>query len=242
MMFRWFLAGLACAGILTPLGASAAPAKAGPTQITVTGQGTASAMPDMATETFTIATNAQSASSAASDNNARYDRLLRGLEGLGIAHADIRTTSYNVNYTPPPETQPQPAGAPIPPVRERSGYFVYRGITVTLHRLPLVGKAIDTAIASGVTDIGGVAFGISDRKGQLALALRSAVRDGLAQAQAMAAAAGLRIVRVRFMQQGFASPPTPMVRMASAAPAPPTQIEPGSVETQATVTITYDAQ
>lgn len=199
-------------------------------------------MPDMATESFTISTNAQSASQATSDNNARYERLVSGLEALGIAHGDIRTTSYNVSYTPPPE--PQPAGV-TPPVRERWGYFVYRGVTVTLHRLPLVSKAIDTAIAAGVTDIGGVAFGIADRKGQQSLALRAAVRDALAQAQAMAAAAGLRIVRVRFMQQGFASTPVPMVKMASAmapTPSPPTQIEPGSVETQATVTVTYDAQ
>lgn len=230
--------------MVLPLAASAAPAKAAATQIMVTGQGTASAMPDMATETFTIATNAQSAAAATSDNNVRYDRLAKGLEGLGIAHGDIRTTSYNVNYTPPPDPQPESGGA-MPPVRERTGYFVYRGVTVTLHRLSLVGKAIDTAIASGVTDIGGVAYGISDRKGQQTVALRAAVRDGLAQAQAMAAAAGLHIVRVRSMQQGYASPPVPLARMAATAmpaPAPPTQIEPGSIETQATVTITYDAQ
>lgn len=239
MMFRRVLGAMVCAAFAMPSAGIAAPAKA-PTQITVSGQGTASAMPDMATESFTISTNAQSAAQATSDNNARYERLLSGLEALGIEHGDIRTTSYNVSYTPPPD--PQPAGV-TPPVRERSGYFVYRGVTVTLHRLPLVGKAIDSAIAAGVTDIGGVAFGISDRKGQQSLALRAAVRDAQAQAQAMAAAAGLHIVRVRFMQQGFASAPVPMVKMASAAaPSPPTQIEPGSVETQATVTVTYDAQ
>jgi uncharacterized protein YggE len=128
-------------------------------------------------------------------------------------------------------------------VRERYGYFVYRGVTVTLHRLPLVGKAIDAAIGAGVTDIGGVAFGVSDRKGQQQQALRAAVADARAQAEAMAAAAGLHITRIRTMQQGFASPPVPMVRemaLPKAAPAP-TEIEPSSVETQATVTITYDA-
>ncbi len=236
-MFRVLLAALAGAAVLVPAAVSAAP-----TQITVIGQGVSTAMPDMATEQFTISTNSDSAAAAVSDNNARYDRLSRGLEALGIAHTDIRTTSYNVNYSPPPQPQP---GAALPPVRERSGYFVYRGVSVTLHQLPLVGKAIDTAIAAGVTDVGGVSYGVSDRAGQRNRALRAAVSDARAQAEAMAAAAGLRISRIRTMQQGFASPPTPMVRtMAGAIPAgmpAPTEIEPSSIETQANVTITYDA-
>lgn len=213
------------------------------TLITVTGQGVSNASPDMATETFTIATNADTAAQATSDNNARYDRLAKALAGLGIASSDIRTTSYNVNYTPPPQTQRVPGGPVAPPVQERYGYFVYRGVTVTLHKLPLVGKAVDAAIAAGVTDIGGVAFGVTDRKGQRDRALQSAVTDARAQAEAMAAAAGLHVKRIRTMQQGFAQPPVPvmMKTMAAAAPNPPTEIEPSSVETQATVTITYEA-
>jgi uncharacterized protein YggE len=217
-------------------------AAASPTQITVTGEGTATAMPDMATESFTISTNSDTAAAAASDNNARYERLLKALEGLGIAKSDIRTTSYNVNYSPPPQPEP---GTPVQPVRERYGYFVYRGISVTLHKLDLASKAVDAAVASGVTDIGGVTFGIAQRGGQQKQALSMAVRDARTQAEAMAAAAGLHIVRVRAMQQGFAAAPMPMLKMAAmqgAAPSPATQIEPGSVETRATVTITYDAQ
>jgi len=240
-MTRFFLAALAAASLFAPAAAVAAPAA---TQIVVTGQGSSTAMPDMATENFTVSTNAGRAADAAGDNNARYERLTKALEALGVASGDIRTTSYNVSYTPPAPPQPAQPGN-IVPAPERSGYFVYRGVAVTLHRLALVGKAIDAAIAAGVTDIGGVNFGIADRKAQQAQALRNAVRDARAQGEAMAAAAGLHIVRVRSMQQGFASMPVPMARMAAdmgPAPAPPTQIEPGSVETQASVTITYDAQ
>jgi uncharacterized protein YggE len=213
------------------------------TLITVSGQGTSTSMPDMATETFTISTNADNAAAATADNNERYERLMSALSSLGIARSDIRTTSYNVNYTPPPQPQPGQQ-APVPPDRERSGYFVYRGITVTLHKLPLVGKAIDAAIGAGVTDIGGVTFGVSNRKAQQVQALRAAVRDARAQADAMAAAAGLHVTRIRTMQQGFASAPVPMMRTIAGearAAAPPTQIEPSSIETEATVTITYDA-
>jgi len=210
--------------------------------ITVSAQGRASAAPDVANESFTISTNANTAAAAASSNNARYDRLMRALESLGIAHNDIRTTYYNLNYTPPPQPQP---GAPVPPVRERYGYFVSRNISVTLHRLDLVGKAIDTAVASGVTDIGGVSFGLNDNHAQLAQALRAAVSDTRAQAQAMATAAGLHIVRVKSMQQGYAEGPSPGVMMAAPMPAPaaaPTTIEPSNIDVTAIVTVTYEAQ
>jgi uncharacterized protein YggE len=212
--------------------------------ITVSAQGRASAAPDMATENFTIATNADTAAAAASDNNARYNRLMQALESLGIAHADIRTTFYNLNYTPPPQQPPQPQ-AGMPPVRERYGYFVNRNIQITLHRLDLVGKAIDVAVASGVTDIGGVSFGVTNSRAQFAQALRSAVSDARQRADAMAAAAGLHITRVKSMQQGYAEAPSPRIMMAAAAPgaaAPPTEIEPSSVEVSATVTVTYEAQ
>jgi uncharacterized protein YggE len=210
--------------------------------ITVTAQGRASAAPDMATESFTIATNADAAAAATSDNNARYEGLMSALQSLGIPHGDIRTTFYNVNYSPPP--QPAQSGNLVQPVPQRYGYFVNRNIQVTLHRLDVVGKAIDAAVASGVTDIGGVNFGVSNTRAQFAQALRSAVTDARRQADAMAAAAGLHVVRVKSMQEGYPEAPAPRMVMQAAmpAPAPPTNIEPSSVEVNATVTITYEAQ
>jgi uncharacterized protein YggE len=208
--------------------------------ITVSAQGRASAMPDVATESFTIATNAQNAASATSDNNARFERLMGALQSLGIARSDIRTTFYNVNYTPRPQ-----AAMPVQPP-ERYGYFVSRGIEVTVHNLQTVGKAIDSAVASGVTDIGGVSFGVTDNRKIYTQALRSAVSDARARADAMAAAAGLHVVRVKSMQQGYAETPVPRLAMAAAmaapAPPPPTAIEPSNVEVTAVVTITYEAQ
>lgn len=232
-----FLALALLAGVPLP-----APAAVQPTLVSVSGQGRVTAAPDMATETFTIATNADSATVAASDNNTRYGRFMKSVQGLGVAHDDIKTTGYNVSYNPPPQAQPgqQP---PAPP--QRYGYFVNRSIQVTLHDLKLVGKVIDAAVGTGVTDIGGVSFGVSDRRTQFQRALRDAVTDARSQAETMAAAAGLHLVRIKSMGQGYPTVVQPMMaadvyRMA--APAPPTQIEPSNVEVSATVSITYIAQ
>ncbi|HET9095672.1 MAG TPA: SIMPL domain-containing protein [Candidatus Baltobacteraceae bacterium] len=222
--------------LLAMLGAPVAAAQ--PCEITVTAQGSASTMPDMARASFTISTAAGTAAAATSENNSRYDRLLSGLRALGIAPSDIRTTSLSLSYNPPPK----PPDAPQP--GQRYGYFVYRGLEVTVHRLALVGKVVDAAVAAGVTDVNSVSFDTSDQRGQFARALRDGVEQARAHADAMAAAAGLRITRVKTMQEGVPSRIVPAMQgqvFRSAAPVP-TQIEPSAVQTQTTVTVTYVAQ
>ncbi|HKU67912.1 MAG TPA: SIMPL domain-containing protein [Candidatus Baltobacteraceae bacterium] len=218
----------------------AAPAAAAaPSEITVTAEGRSSTMPDMASANFTISTNASSAAAATSENNARYNRLLEALARLGIAKSDIRTTSFSLNFNPPP--RPPDAAQP----GQRYGYFVYRGVGVTVRQLSLVGKTVDAAVGAGVTDVNGVSFDTSDTRGQFAQALRDAMAQARTHAQAMASAAGLHIVRVKVMQEGVLSHPIPLLQaeVFKAAPAPvPTQIEPSAVETRATVTVTYEAQ
>ncbi|MBV9271902.1 MAG: SIMPL domain-containing protein [Candidatus Eremiobacteraeota bacterium] len=243
MKHRWFVAALLCVSIAF----SAAPALAAaePAQIIVTGQGTVSQTPDMATLNFSIVTNDDVAERAATHNNTVYNAVLSRLGELGIAKTDIRTTYYGMNFVPRPEQTPQTPGIAMPVQRnERYGYIVNRGLTVTIHDTKNAGRAIDVAVAAGVTDIGGVAFGIADQRSAFGSALKRAVQDAESQAKALASAANLRIVRVRTIQQGYAvpQPPVPMMRtMAAAAEAVPTQIEPGSVSVQATVTITFDA-
>lgn len=227
--------------IITLLLAAMLPANAlaATTVITVTGQGTASAMPDTVTESFTISTSAPAAAQAMSENNSRYNRLAGAMHNLGVPNADVQTTSYGLTYTP----RPGPGETPEP--GERYGYAVSRSIDVTLHDTALTGKAIDAAAAAGVTDVGGVTFSVSDRKGQLSAALRAAVSDAHQQAQAMASAAGLRIIGIKRMQQGYQNvpPPQPVVMRTMAVQAPvPTEIQPSAIQAQAAVTITYLAQ
>jgi len=152
--------------VSTMLSASPALAAGAPTQIIVSGQGSVSQSPDMATLSFSIVTNDDIAERASSRNNSVYNSVVTRLSALGIAKNDIRTTYYGMNYVPRPEPQPQTPGV-VMPVRgsERYGYVVNRGLSVTIHDTKNAGRAIDAAVAAGVTDIGGVAFGISDQRG-----------------------------------------------------------------------------
>jgi len=190
----------------------------------------------MATMSLTITTNANSATAATSDNNAIFAQLEQRLHALGVADRDIRTTYYNVNFNPRPEV-------PAPNYGVQYGYVVSRGVSVTLQRTGVVGKAVDASISAGVNHVDGVTFGVSDSHLLTIRALADAVTQARSRAQAIASAAGLKIVRVRTIQEGYAQvyPPAPMA-MARGIAGVPTQIEPSDVSTQATVTVTYEAQ
>lgn len=223
--------------LLSALGAPAAAAQF--SEITVTAEGVATTMPDLARASFTVATSAATAAQATSENNDHYERLVGALHAQGIAQSDIHTTSFSLSYNPPPK----PPDSPQP--GQRYGYFVYRALEVTVHRVALAGKVVDAAVAAGVTDVNSVSFDASDRPGQFARALRDGVVQARAHAQAMAAAAGLHIVGVKGMQEGAPSRIVPEMQGAvfrSAAAPLPTQIEPSAVETRASVTVTYEAQ
>jgi len=207
--------------------------------ITVTAEGHARGMPDMANATFGISTYAATAAVAVSNNNVRYERLAKALNALGIAQDDVQTTSFNISYNPPP----RPPETPQQGVRY--GYFVSRSVNVTVHAVSAVGTVVDAAVDAGVTDVNGVSFAIGDSSAQFALALRDAVRSARASAQALAQASGLRIVRVKEIREGAPTQILPSVSadLYRAAPAAaPTQIPPSPVQTSATVTVIFDAQ
>src|SRR5438105_11647213 len=90
---------LVAAFVLAPGPAFAAVA---PTLIVTSGQGTATAAPDMAALALTIETNARSATAAASENNRIYNRLVSSLASIGVVKERIQTQSYSMYYNPPP--------------------------------------------------------------------------------------------------------------------------------------------
>ena len=205
--------------------------------ITVTGQGTISRAPDQATLALQIVTNNDVAATATSQNNTVYNALRSRLASIGIAESALHTRGFNVNFVP----KPTDATSFKPP---RTGYVVTRSLDVTLNDLTAVGRAIDGAVAAGVSDIGGVSYGFKDRRAVYAEALAAAVRDAGTQANAIATAAGLRLGPIRAINAGGSVVPRQPVLMgramaANAAPVP-TEIQPSDIDVSASVTVTYD--
>jgi hypothetical protein len=102
---------------------------------------------------------------------------------------------------------------------------------------------LGAAIGSGATRVGGLRFGLEDQDAAEREALRLAVQDARARADAAASGAGVQIVRVQRVeeQRMISPPPRPMMRQMAtesltADAAPP--ITPGTIEIRSTVTMT----
>jgi hypothetical protein len=210
--------------------------------LSVTGNGVIDRSPDEATVTVQIVTNDDNAASSAGKNNSIYNALRSKALGLGLTADAVRTTYYNVEFIPyPPKNLPPEQRQP------RYGYVTTRSLALAVSPIENAGKVVDAATAAGVTSIGGVSFGLKDRRGAYLAALAAAMNDAKAQASALAAAGGFSIVRIRNVSAGQYSTPQPlamgaMMRAApAAAPTPPTEIEPGGpIEISARVSVTYD--
>lgn len=221
------------------LPAGAQPASAARPRIAtlaVTGLGTTRQAPDRATISFRIETVDDQAARATSQNAAIANALTARLNALGVSGPAIETTSFGITFNPRP-AQPDPAFA------QRYGYVVDKEVAVTVDRTDTVGTLIDAGVAAGVSGVNSVAFSLRDPRAAYRTALAAAMGDAKAQAQALAGAAGVHLGRIVTVSAGSAPPPPirplAMARSLAGAPVVPTTIDPGSLETRATVTAVY---
>jgi len=104
---------------------------------------------------------------------------------------------------------------------------------------------LDALVAAGATDINGPNFAIDDDSVAKAQARKAAMDRARAQALDYAKMAGYANVRLLEVNESIAfARPMPMIqtvsKMADAAMAVPTPIEPGLVGTGVTVTVKYE--
>lgn len=230
------------AALLAVLGA-AAPLSAGAAAtfvpITVTGSGTVTSAPDLVVVSMAVDTHAATASLATQQNNAIYVQLRSREIAAGVKPSDVRTTGFNLSYTPPRVS----GSTPPPYYQARPGYDTSRTIAIRSRNVGLAGKIVDSAVAAGVRTINQVEFTLADPVAARRNAIGNAVRDARATANAMAAAANLRIVGVQAMRYGQpVFTPGIAVHLMAQPAAERTVLPPQNVQTQAEVTVVYEAR
>lgn len=213
----------------------AAAAQTTATEITASGTGSVSLPPDVATLNATVETNSANAEDAISQNNTRYDRIVAALANVGVARADIALTYYNVSYDPRPRTPPRNSD-------ERYGYTVSRSFSVKVRKMASAGRVSDACIAAGATAINGVSFGLADPSAARAQATGKAVAEARVNAEALAAAAGVRIVSIKSIELIGGGPgPVPLMR-AAAGPNPSTEFDQSNVNVTVSVNVVFLAE
>lgn len=210
-------AAAAVAGVAQPQFAHSA--ASAPQTITVTGNGNVQTVPDRATFSFTVLSNAESARAALAKNTVAADAVVAALKG-----AKVQTSGLGV------DPRFDEKGTTI------VGYTASTTVTADAG-LTQIGGLIDAAVAAGADGVSGPSFSRSDREALYRQALKDAVADAHAKAAALADAAGTTLGDVKSMIEGQASfGPVPMAADAAAV-----KIEPGTQTVEASVTVTYSA-
>jgi uncharacterized protein YggE len=221
---------------LVPLTASAQPNPIPAEPLVVTsGQATVQAVPDRAWITIGAESRAASAREAQRLNTVAMTPILEKLRAAGIPAEAIKTIGYDVQYE----------WDYVNNRRVGKGYVARNTIEVRVDAIDRVGELLEIAGTSGATSLGGIRFDLKDRGKLEREALRLAVADARAKAEAIAAGAGRTLDRiVRIDEQGVSGGPIPVMyrremagQVASAAAAPP-PIEAGQTELRAQVMLT----
>jgi uncharacterized protein YggE len=205
-----------------------------PPSIRVSGEATVTVQPDQARIDIGVTTQAQTAQAAAADNAQRLETVLAELRRALGAGAEIKTAGYSLN---PDYRYPKDGGRPT-----ITGYTATNIVRVTLNDLTQVGRAIDAATQSGANQVQRLQFTLKDEQAAQSQALRAAAVKARAQAEALAQALGLKIVRVLSVAESGAGVQPIMrdVALGRAEAAVSTPVEPGTIEVRAAVTLTVE--
>ncbi|MDA0262431.1 MAG: SIMPL domain-containing protein [Proteobacteria bacterium] len=204
--------------------------------ITVQGMGIGSAVPDMAEVSAGTITRAASAAKALADNNTSVAQNLAVVASSKIDERDVRTTGFSLT----PIFESRQRGDTSPQTPTIVGYQASNNISIKVRNIKSLGSFIDELASVGANRIGGINFGLNDRKPLLNEARRSAIADAQAKAKLYADQAGVALGQVvEILETGVAQPgpmraEAMMMRASSAVP-----IATGSLEIQAGVTMRF---
>jgi hypothetical protein len=225
---RLVAAVLVAAGASSAAAQTAPPAREPPT-LTVTGSGEVAAVPDVATLSLGVVTQARTAREALTANSRAMAEAVRALREAGIAERDLRTATLRVE----PQTVREQGRPP-----RITGYQASNRLDVRVRDIARLGPILDRAVDLGANSLAGPSFELSDPSAARDAARRAAVVDAVARARLYAEALGVRLGRILSVTDDAAPAVAPRTAaFRAAAPAPP--VEAGALTISASVTVSW---
>lgn len=204
-----------------------------PGRITVTGEGSVTAVPDMAVLSFGVLKAAPTARQALDDANKALAQAIDGFKAKGVEARDIQTSGFSVS----PQFDYSGKNGATPKL---TGYQVSNMLTIRIRDISALGKVLDDAISDGINSGGSLSFGNTKSNELVADARKAAVTDAIAKAKALTEAAGVATGDILSINEDTPPPPPgPVMRMAMAKEADSVPVEAGENDYHARVTITF---
>jgi uncharacterized protein YggE len=162
----------------------------------IVASGRTDSRPDTARFTAGVETIAASAAAASAGNNEKMNRVVAGLERLGIKDDDLQTRQISmqrIDYGP-----------------NRGQFQASNMVEVRVRQIGRAGDAIAAATEAGANVLSGPNMTVSDPEAASRSAYAQAYKAARARAEAYAEAAGLKVSRVLAIRDGGESGAVPI--------------------------------
>jgi len=196
--------------------------------ISVSGTGTVQVVPDIALVNFGITVENKDASLTMTGLSQKANSVIQSLSKIGVKKEDIQTAGISLYpvYSYEKDTGKQTL----------EGYRANESFSVK-GKIDSAGKILNTVTANGVNEINGIAFDASNRD-QLKLdAIKLAMKDARAKADASIDGTGYKINSIKSISIEYWSPSPVYKSIAAADESLP--IEGGTISIQANVSVVF---
>jgi uncharacterized protein YggE len=194
-----------------------------PDTVTTLGHGAVTVVPDTATVTAGVHTQAASASAALAENAKLMKAAIAALKAAG--GKDLQTQQVSLY----PQTSPE---------GQVTAYVADNSVSAKT-KIADAGALIDAAVGAGANNVSGPTLSVSDRDARYREALGKAVNDARVKAEAIAKAGGFGVGPISSVSEQSGGGPTPMFQSVGSAAKDATPIEPGTQDVGADVSVTF---
>lgn len=200
--------------------------------VTVSGQGSVTVTPDMASIILGVQTTNESSEEAQTENSSAISDVTDALMDAGVSESDIQTTSYDI-YS----SYDYSNGS-----AELTGYTVSTILSISSLDTDEVGELIDAAVKAGANVVDGISYEYSDAEGAYDQALETAIERAQDKAEQIAEKAGAKLGNIVSISEEESSYGNSDVRTYDAITEDSSSLNvfAGQTSVSASVSVTYE--
>lgn len=168
-------------------------------RMVISGEGEATATPDLGIMTLGVMREATTAREALDANNKAMAEVIAAVKKLSVADRDLKTARVQIypRYDYPKKRDGTQKTKLV-------AYQARNSLTVRVRDLSKAGELLDKSVTLGVNEGGGIAFVNDDASAIMTEARRKAVADALEKAKTISEAAGVKLGRIVEISEGYA--------------------------------------
>ncbi|MCC4632381.1 MULTISPECIES: SIMPL domain-containing protein [Xanthomonas] len=206
------------------------------TLLNVSAEAEAKRVPDIATLSAGVVTQAADSNAAMRQNAEQMSKVMTAVKAAGIADKDVQTSGINLS---PQYTYKENEAPKI------IGYQASNTVSLKVRDISKLGKVLDTLVAQGANDINGPSFSVDQPEPAYDEARVAALKKAQARADTYAKSLGLKVRRIVSISEGrggggVVRPMMMAASLRSAKAEMDTQVAPGESTLSITLDVTFE--